>query len=167
MLVCALYAQAMLKRASGAGPTKGIQGFVIEFPTAGGHNAPPRGYKYDADKKSSVGTMNERGEPVYGAKDEVDLAKFKKAVKGLPFYLAGFYGRPDKLQDVLAIGGAGIQVKIRPFLLFLLFSYTVEQTSFCVHSAASRSNVKIWSRWELPSPLARSQVFQLHTKRQC
>lgn len=36
-----MLAQAMLKRASGAGPTKGIQGFVIELPTAGGHNAPP------------------------------------------------------------------------------------------------------------------------------
>jgi len=36
-----MLAQAMLKRATGAGPTKGIQGFVIEMPTAGGHNAPP------------------------------------------------------------------------------------------------------------------------------
>ena len=37
--------QAMLKRARGKGPTKGIQGFVIELPTAGGHNAPPRGFR--------------------------------------------------------------------------------------------------------------------------
>lgn len=105
-----MLAQAMLKRASGSGETKGIQGFVIEMPTAGGHNAPPRGYKYDAAKKSSVGVMNEKGEPVYGVKDEVDLEKFKKASKGLPFYLAGYYARPEKLQDVLAMGGAGIQV---------------------------------------------------------
>ena len=31
-------AQSMLKRADGQGPTKGIQGFVVELPTAGGHN---------------------------------------------------------------------------------------------------------------------------------
>jgi len=105
-----MLAQAMLKRASGAGPTKGIQGFVIEMPTAGGHNAPPRGFKYDAEKKSHSLALNERGEPVYGPKDEVDLVKFKNAVKGLPFWMAGFYARPEKLQEVLAIGGQGVQI---------------------------------------------------------
>jgi nitronate monooxygenase len=103
-------AQAMLKRATGEGPTKGIQGFVIEYPTAGGHNAPPRGFRYDAAAKSHVLSLNEKGEPVYGEKDEVNLERFKKAVKGLPFWLAGYYARPDKLQEVLALGGAGIQV---------------------------------------------------------
>mmetsp|Transcript_2510 Transcript_2510/g.6006 ORF Transcript_2510/g.6006 Transcript_2510/m.6006 type:complete len:618 (+) Transcript_2510:141-1994(+) len=103
-------AQAMLKRATGAGPTKGIQGFVIEYPTAGGHNAPPRGFRYDAAAKSHVLSLNEKGEPVYGEKDDVNLERFKKAVKGLPFWLAGYYARPDKLQEVLALGGAGIQV---------------------------------------------------------
>lgn len=39
-----------------------------------------------------------QGEPIYGPKDEVDLDKFKKAVKGLPFWLAGYYARPEKLQ---------------------------------------------------------------------
>jgi len=105
-----MLAQAMLKRASGAGPTKGIQGFVIEMPTAGGHNAPPRGFRYDAEKKSHNLSLNERGEPVYGPKDEVDLAKFKKSTKDLPFWLAGYYARPEKLQEVLAIGGQGVQV---------------------------------------------------------
>jgi len=105
-----MLAQAMLKRASGAGPTKGIQGFVIEMPTAGGHNAPPRGFRYDAEKKSHSLALNERGEPVYGPKDEVDLVKFKAAVKGLPFWMAGFYARPEKLQEVLAIGGQGVQI---------------------------------------------------------
>lgn len=103
-------AQAMLKRATGAGPTKGIQGFVIELPTAGGHNAPPRGFRYDAAAKSHKLSLNDKGEPVYGEKDEVNLEKFKAAVKGLPFWMAGFYARPEKLQEVLAMGGAGIQV---------------------------------------------------------
>lgn len=105
-----MLAQAMLKRATGEGPTRGIQGFIVEMPTAGGHNAPPRGFKYDPAKKSHTLSLNERGEPIYGEKDEVDLIKFRDATKGLPFYLAGYYARPEKLQEILAIGGAGIQV---------------------------------------------------------
>lgn len=102
-------AQSMLKRASGKGPTKGIDGFVIELPTAGGHNAPPRGFRYDAVKHSHAVDLNERGEPIYGIKDEVDLLKFGKATKGLPFWLAGSYGRPDKFTEVLEMGAAGVQ----------------------------------------------------------
>ena len=178
----------MLKRARGKGPTKGIQGFVIELPTAGGHNAPPRGFRcrlpprrrqaprrlrcgrhprlsrtcggrYDAVAKSHSVDLNEKGEPVYGPKDEVNLParssrarrcrmpgrpfrtwrpstwrpppqrsdrplheasapstcqvnllKFLKATKGLPFYLAGSYAQPEKFNDVLDIGGVGVQV---------------------------------------------------------
>jgi len=103
-------AQAMLKRATGAGPTKGIQGFIIELPSAGGHNAPPRGFKYDAVQKSHKLSLNERGEPIYGPKDDIDLVKFKQAVGDLPFWLAGYYARPEKLNEVIAMGGAGIQV---------------------------------------------------------
>lgn len=103
-------AQSMLKRADGAGPTKGIQGFVVELPTAGGHNAPPRGFRYDPVAKTHSVDLNENGEPVYGPKDEVDLHKFSKATKGLPFWLAGKFARPDKFCDVLALGGAGVQV---------------------------------------------------------
>jgi NAD(P)H-dependent flavin oxidoreductase YrpB (nitropropane dioxygenase family) len=100
----------MLKRATGKGPTNGINGFVVELNTAGGHNAPPRGFKYDAVTKTHAAVLNERGEPVYGEKDEVDLKKFAKVTKGLPFWLAGSYADPGKLCDVLDVGGAGIQV---------------------------------------------------------
>jgi nitronate monooxygenase len=103
-------AQSMLKRASGKGPTKGIDGFVVELNTAGGHNAPPRGFKYDAVTKTHSAGLNEHGEPVYGAKDNVDLVKFAKAAKGLPFWLAGSYADPTKVKDVVDIGGAGVQV---------------------------------------------------------
>ena len=98
-------AQSMLKRASGK-----INGFVVELPTAGGHNAPPRGFHYDAVAKTHAMALNERGEPVYGTKDEVDLKKFAKAVKGLPFWLAGSCADPCKLEAVLQVGGAGVQV---------------------------------------------------------
>jgi nitronate monooxygenase len=75
-----------------------VDGFIIEGPTAGGHNAPPRG-------KPQV---NERGEPVYGERDAADLDKMKEL--GLPFWLAGGAGSPEGLQAALEAGAAGIQV---------------------------------------------------------
>ena len=78
--------------------TRGIDGFVIEGPTAGGHNAPPRG----SDER------NDRGEPVYGERDEVDLEKVREL--GLPFWLAGGTGWPDRLERALDAGAAGVQV---------------------------------------------------------
>jgi len=104
-----LLAQSMLKRARGKGPTKGIQGFVIELPTAGGHNAPPRGFKYDPVAKSHSVDLDERGQPIYGPKDEVDLKKFVKATKGLPFWLAGSYAKPERFCEVLEAGAHGVQ----------------------------------------------------------
>lgn len=77
--------------------TPGVNGFVVEGPTAGGHNAPPRGQM-----------MLEEGEPVYGPRDEVDLAKI--ASVGLPFWLAGGYGTPEGLLAAQAQGATGIQV---------------------------------------------------------
>jgi nitronate monooxygenase len=75
-----------------------VDGFIIEGPTAGGHNAPPRGET----------RFNERGEPVYGERDEVDLEKMREL--GLPFWVAGGAGSPEYLRQVLEAGGAGIQV---------------------------------------------------------
>jgi len=75
-----------------------VDGFIIEGPTAGGHNAPPRGEK----------TFNERGEPLYGPRDVVDLEKVKEL--GLPFWLAGGAGRAGYLKEAIAAGAAGIQV---------------------------------------------------------
>lgn len=75
-----------------------IDGFVVEGPTAGGHNAPPRGPKQ----------YNERGEPVYGERDVVDLEKL--AGLGLPFWVAGGAGSPERLEEARARGAAGIQV---------------------------------------------------------
>ncbi|HVX42019.1 MAG TPA: nitronate monooxygenase [Gemmatimonadaceae bacterium] len=75
-----------------------VDGFIVEGPTAGGHNAPPRGEL----------RLNERGEPVYGERDVVDLAKMREL--GLPFWLAGGVGSPAGLQAALAEGAAGVQV---------------------------------------------------------
>lgn len=75
-----------------------VDGFIVEGPTAGGHNAPPRGEP----------RFNERGEPLYGARDEVDLSKM--AALGLPFWVAGGAGRPDGVREARRSGAAGVQV---------------------------------------------------------
>jgi NAD(P)H-dependent flavin oxidoreductase YrpB (nitropropane dioxygenase family) len=88
-----LLATMLVKKATGR-----IDGFVIEGPTAGGHNAPPR----------DRGVSPETGEPLYGERDVVDLAQIRKL--GLPFWVAGSEGRPERLQEALRVGAAGIQV---------------------------------------------------------
>ena len=77
--------------------TPGVDGFVIEGPSAGGHNAPPRGVVELVD-----------GEPLYGPRDEVDLEKVREL--GLPFWLAGGQATPERLRDAQDAGAAGIQV---------------------------------------------------------
>jgi NAD(P)H-dependent flavin oxidoreductase YrpB (nitropropane dioxygenase family) len=76
----------------------GIDGFVVEGPTAGGHNAPPRGPL----------TLNADGEPMYGPRDAVDIGRIRGL--GLPFWLAGSCASPEGMRDARAQGAAGIQV---------------------------------------------------------
>lgn len=73
-------------------------GFVIEGPSAGGHNAPPRGRL----------NLDASGQPVYGRRDEADLAQI--AALGLPFWLAGSCGTPEQVRAARAAGAAGVQV---------------------------------------------------------
>lgn len=79
-------------------PEGSVQGFVIEEPTAGGHNAPPR-----------KPVLNELGEhlPIYGEKDVVNYGKI--ADLGVPFWIGGGYSSPEKLEWAQSVGGAGIQ----------------------------------------------------------
>ncbi|MCA9266792.1 MAG: nitronate monooxygenase, partial [Planctomycetales bacterium] len=83
----------LAKKASGR-----VDGFIVEGPTAGGHNAPPRGKP----------KRNDRGEPVYGDRDVVDLDAI--AALGRPFWLAGSYGSPEQIAAALETGAAGVQV---------------------------------------------------------
>jgi nitronate monooxygenase len=86
-------ATTMVRRSNGK-----VDGFVIEGPTAGGHNAPPRGQM----------VLNEKGECVYGERDRVDLEKIRQM--SVPFWLAGSYGTPEKLVEALELGAMGVQV---------------------------------------------------------
>jgi NAD(P)H-dependent flavin oxidoreductase YrpB (nitropropane dioxygenase family) len=106
-----------------------VDGFVIEGPTAGGHNAPPRG----------DGALDARGQPIYGPRDEVDLARFVEL--GVPFWLAGGKGHPADLRHAREAGAAGIQVGT-------LFAYCDESgldpaTKRTVLEAAVRGDVDV------------------------
>ncbi len=86
-------AQVMAKKASGK-----VDGFIIEGPTAGGHNAPPRGKLQ----------LTSEGEPIYTDRDKPDLAKI--AALGLPFWLAGSFAEPEAVQRALNQGAVGVQI---------------------------------------------------------
>jgi len=86
-------AQTLHRRANGR-----VDGFVVELPEAGGHNAPPRGKPQ----------LSARGEPIYGERDVVDLAKLRGI--GLPFWMAGGYGAPERVREALDAGASGVQV---------------------------------------------------------
>ncbi|MBC8496559.1 MAG: nitronate monooxygenase [Chloroflexi bacterium] len=86
-------AKSLIKRSTGK-----VDGFIVEGHIAGGHNAPPRGAM----------RLDENGEPIFGEKDTPDLSKIKRL--GLPFWLAGGYDTPEKLDEAQDVGAAGIQV---------------------------------------------------------
>jgi nitronate monooxygenase len=88
-----LLATMLARKANGR-----VDGFVIESPTAGGHNAPPRGGS----------GLSASGEPIYGERDGVDLAKIRDL--GLPYWLAGGAGHPARLAEARAAHAAGVQV---------------------------------------------------------
>lgn len=89
----AILATALARKSNGR-----VDGFVVERDTAGGHNAPPRGAL----------RLNAGGEPVYGPRDAPELDKIRDL--GLPFWLAGSFGRPGRLAEALRLGAVGIQV---------------------------------------------------------
>ncbi len=75
-----------------------VDGFIVEGPTAGGHNAPPRGET----------RLNGSGEPIYGERDVVDLEKMREL--RLPFWLAGGTGSAHALRSAQLAGATGVQI---------------------------------------------------------
>jgi len=86
-------ATALLKRSNGP-----VYGIVVERPTAGGHNAPPRGNL----------TLDAHDNPVYGSRDVVDYAVM--ADLGVPFWIGGGVTSSRDVLDAQALGAAGVQV---------------------------------------------------------
>lgn len=83
-------ATALVRKSGG-----GIDGLVVEGPSAGGHNAPPRARSGGTDSGDIPG-------------GGVDLAKIRSL--GVPFWLAGGMGAAGSLARAHSLGAAGIQV---------------------------------------------------------
>jgi NAD(P)H-dependent flavin oxidoreductase YrpB (nitropropane dioxygenase family) len=79
-------------------PVTRPDGFIIELPKAGGHNAPPRGKMQ----------LDELGQPIYGKRDAIRYDRIKDM--GLPFWIAGGYAGPELLKQAEELGAVGIQV---------------------------------------------------------
>ena len=96
--VLAIVASFDLAAGLASDPRTRPDGFVIEGPSAGGHNAPPRGpRRVDPD-----------GQPVY---DERDVVHIPAVVDlGLPVWLAGSYGSPARLREAIDAGANGVQL---------------------------------------------------------
>jgi nitronate monooxygenase len=75
-----------------------VNGFIVELPVAGGHNAPPR----------AKGNFNDAGEPIYGERDVPNIEAIAALDK--PFWMAGGYAEPHMINEALAMGAAGVQV---------------------------------------------------------
>jgi NAD(P)H-dependent flavin oxidoreductase YrpB (nitropropane dioxygenase family) len=86
-------AAALAKRSNGP-----VDGFVVERPSAGGHNAPPRG---------AFG-VDDEGNPQYGERDVVDFAAL--AALGKPFWIGGGITSRQDVLDAFALGASGVQV---------------------------------------------------------
>jgi nitronate monooxygenase len=86
-------AAALAKRSNGP-----VDGFVVERPTAGGHNAPPRG---------TFG-VDEEGNPEYGERDVVDFEALSSL--GTPFWIGGGVSSAADVRDAFALGASGVQV---------------------------------------------------------
>jgi nitronate monooxygenase len=86
-------AAALAKRSNGP-----VDGFVVERPSAGGHNAPPRGV-FDVDAE---------GNPQYGERDVVDFGALVNL--GLPFWIGGGVTSASDVRDAFGLGASGVQV---------------------------------------------------------
>ena len=86
-------ANALIKRSEGP-----VDGFVVERPIAGGHNAPPRGPL----------TLDANDEPIYGPRDDVDFAALSNL--GRPFWIGGGVTTPDHVREARRLGATGVQV---------------------------------------------------------
>ena len=81
----ATLANMLIRRATGS-----IEGLIVEGSRAGGHNAPPRGKMQ----------FDDQGQPIYGPRDAVKIAQIREY--NLPFWLAGSYGSPERMQEAIA-----------------------------------------------------------------
>jgi NAD(P)H-dependent flavin oxidoreductase YrpB (nitropropane dioxygenase family) len=150
-------ATVLARKASGS-----VEGFVIEAPTAGGHNAPPRG----------APTYDAIGQPVYGERDQVDLGAMRAL--GLPFWLAGGRDTPERVREALADGATGVQVGtlfafcresgIAPALRRAVLDTVVSGREFVLTSARASSTGYPFKVASVPGTLSEQEVYAARTR---
>jgi NAD(P)H-dependent flavin oxidoreductase YrpB (nitropropane dioxygenase family) len=145
--VLAIVASTDLATGLAADPHTRPDGFIIEGPTAGGHNAPPRGPR----------RIDEHGQPVYDDRDVVDLPAV--LALGLPVWLAGGYGTADQVRSARAQGAMGVQVGTA-------FAYCIESgfeqgIKDKVHAAVLAGDLQVRSDWRASPTGFPFQVAQL------
>jgi nitronate monooxygenase len=86
-------ATALVRRSNGP-----VDGFVVERPIAGGHNAPPRG----------AIVLGTDGGPAYGERDEVNFEVLRNL--NVPFWIGGGVTSPNKVREAFELGATGVQV---------------------------------------------------------
>jgi len=86
-------ATALAKRSNGY-----VDGFVVERPVAGGHNAPPRGPL----------VLDDAGNPSYGDRDRVDYEALRALER--PFWIGGGVTSSDDVNEAWSLGAQGVQV---------------------------------------------------------
>lgn len=133
--VLAIVASNDLARALAEDPLTRPDGFVVEGPSAGGHNAPPRGPR----------RTDPLGQPVYDERDAVDVPDVVRL--GLPVWLAGSYGTPAGVRAALDAGATGVQVGTA-------FAYCAEsgfapEIKAAVLAGVARGTVRTRSDWRV------------------
>lgn len=92
-----LAARALLRKTRNLVPP---DGFIVEGPKAGGHNASPRGDF----------ALNDRGEPKYDLEGDDSPGYDIIRGLGLPFWIAGESCSPEALQRAFEMGARGVQI---------------------------------------------------------
>ncbi|MEX2324361.1 MAG: nitronate monooxygenase [Nitriliruptoraceae bacterium] len=162
-LFLAIVSSATLARYLATNSNGSPDGFVVEYPVAGGHNAPPRGKMQ----------LDDQGEPIYGSRDAVDLDAI--AALGLPFWLAGGYADPDRLADAQQAGAVGVQVGTA--FAFCRESGLADELKSQVIDAARRGQLRVrtdpkasptgypFKLLEVDGTLARTEVYNQRVRR--
>jgi NAD(P)H-dependent flavin oxidoreductase YrpB (nitropropane dioxygenase family) len=145
-------AMVMARKASGS-----VQGFVVEGPVAGGHNAPPRGTL----------TLDAFGQPQYGERDRVDLDVMRGL--GLPFWVAGGMDSPNRVAAAIDRGAAGVQVGtlfafcresgVAPDLRDLVLDTVRRQREFVLTSSRASSTGYPFKVASVPGTLSDPEVY--------
>lgn len=150
-------ATMLARKASGP-----VQGFIVEAPTAGGHNAPPRG----------TPTYDALGQPQYGERDRVDLESMRAI--GLPFWLAGGMDSPERIRDALTAGAAGVQVGtlfafcrdsgVAPALRRAVLDIVRSGREFVLTSSRASSTGYPFKVASVPGTLSEREVYAARTR---